>query len=374
MIWNPQPRQMQDAVASGAVIAAWSSVWLAARTLLSPAVAEEPGILPAMLALPALVAAFAVALWVARDRVRMGFSHNLATILLIASANLLRGDASASAQFVLALPVIFAAYHLHRTAAIVSCLVAIGGQAVTALATLPLADALHDILYSGVVLCSLTVLVGRLRDRQDAAAQTLAETVRVDALTGLYNRTVLEDAAAEVVTRGYASLLLIDLDHFKQINDVHGHPAGDVALTRVADVVRGLARGDDLVARMGGDELAVLMPGCVGSVARERAQQMVDAVAGLDVRSEVGDLLTVSISVGVASSSPVTNAEEGVEALYHAADAGLYRAKRAGRGRVGEPDTDTAPVPNKELPDAPVREPDLEAGVSETVWAEARPG
>jgi diguanylate cyclase (GGDEF)-like protein len=126
--------------------------------------------------------------------------------------------------------------------------------------------------------------------------------------------------------------VLVDVDSFKSINDQHGHPVGDDALAHIAGVLRAVVRaGDAVLSRMGGDELAVLLPDCPPDVAVRRANEVLDAVRSTPLALPDGTLLAISVSLGVAHAP--THAE-GLEALYAAADAALYAAKRAGRGRV----------------------------------------
>jgi len=155
-----------------------------------------------------------------------------------------------------------------------------------------------------------------------------------DALTGLLNRRAFLEGAlslcARQANRGLpVSLLMLDLDHFKSINDRFGHATGDEVLRTFAGVARSNMRGGDLVGRLGGEEFAVIVPEPIESAARiaERLRAAFE-VAGVTIDSQV---LGATCSVGVASSrEPVTD----ISALMARADAALYRAKRDGRNRV----------------------------------------
>jgi diguanylate cyclase (GGDEF)-like protein len=117
-------------------------------------------------------------------------------------------------------------------------------------------------------------------------------------------------------------VLLLDLDHFKRVNDEHGHPAGDEVLRRVAGLLSGGVRGDDLVARLGGDEFGVLLPGAVHDRAAALAEDVRCAASALLIDGfEPGE---VSLSVGVATSS---GADAYPMELMACADEQLYRAK-----------------------------------------------
>ncbi|SFF57407.1 PAS domain S-box-containing protein/diguanylate cyclase (GGDEF) domain-containing protein [Fontimonas thermophila] len=178
------------------------------------------------------------------------------------------------------------------------------------------------------------------RKHAELAARQLA--VR-DTLTGVLNRRGLEAGLASVFERrkrepGLAvALLLIDLDHFKQANDTHGHAAGDAVLRHVAGVLERAVRRTDLVARLGGDEFVVALVGIDGLAKAERiARSIVDEIQR---PIALGDGVQVQIgaSVGVAMAAP---ADASAAAVLARADAAMYAAKQAGRGRVG-----IAPMP-----------------------------
>ena len=181
------------------------------------------------------------------------------------------------------------------------------------------------------------ILGGRL-DRRRADAARLALT---DALTGLGNRLAFDDALqlrCEAARTGPGCVLvLLDLDGFKAINDAHGHAAGDAVLRRVAEVLRACAAPGDLVARIGGDEFAVLCSG-------EGLDGFIAAVQrGLGQRPQgAGPAIDVVASMGVARSEDFPG---GPSHLAQAADAALYRAKRDGRGlaELAIPETLSAP-------------------------------
>ena len=171
------------------------------------------------------------------------------------------------------------------------------------------------------------------KERSEEAAQKLALT---DPLTGAYNRrTFLELAEKEIArtrrARGSLSLIMLDLDHFKHINDRNGHVAGDEVLKGVVAVVLTCLRKEDLLVRYGGEEFCILLP----SVAIDRAALMAERMREAVEQARFpfnGRALPVTISVGVASLS--MNGEEGVDKLVNRADEALYSAKKAGRNRV----------------------------------------
>jgi diguanylate cyclase (GGDEF)-like protein len=156
-----------------------------------------------------------------------------------------------------------------------------------------------------------------------------------DALTGLLNRRAFGlrlRAERERQHRQPAplALLALDLDHFKAVNDRWGHAAGDAVLAAAADVLRREARTVDVVARMGGEEFAVLLPGTDLEGADRLAERMLDAFRRMTVAYE-GTTLQVTASIGAAVS---TGAAEDDEELFRRADRALYLAKAGGRDRV----------------------------------------
>ncbi|ADG07766.1 GGDEF domain-containing protein [Kyrpidia tusciae] len=167
----------------------------------------------------------------------------------------------------------------------------------------------------------------RVRHRLIAGAQT-------DPLTGLANRTGLQEKFDELVAEGRRYtwpflFVLLDLDHFKQINDTQGHPEGDRLLRVVADHLRRAVRPFDVASRLGGDEFALLLARC--SPQTEGIQKRLAALLGELSRAFEG----LGVSAGVAAFP-----EDGDEfrELYRAADQRLYEAKRRGRGRIAWPD------------------------------------
>ncbi|MBI3995583.1 MAG: diguanylate cyclase [Nitrospirae bacterium] len=157
-----------------------------------------------------------------------------------------------------------------------------------------------------------------------------------DGLTGLFNRRGFGQRLKEEIGRSQRyihplSLLMFDIDHFKTINDFHGHPAGDVVLRVLAVCIQGQIRPTDWAARYGGEEFAVLLPETAGSGAAVAAERLRAAVAGRAVRIGPEKTARVTVSVGIATF-PEDAATE--EALVAAADRALYEAKRAGRNRV----------------------------------------
>jgi diguanylate cyclase (GGDEF)-like protein len=162
------------------------------------------------------------------------------------------------------------------------------------------------------------------------AAEARAST---DALTGLPNRRYFDEFCGLLARRRRADdalgVLMIDIDHFKRLNDSRGHAVGDVVLRAVAEAIAGAVREDDVPARYGGEEFAVLLRNPSEQVALEIGERVRTAVAALDLRDLGASKVTVSVGVAV-SSAP----DQPIDDLVEDADRALYRAKRAGRDRV----------------------------------------
>jgi diguanylate cyclase (GGDEF)-like protein len=162
-----------------------------------------------------------------------------------------------------------------------------------------------------------------------AAAVRAAETRAVtDQLTGLPNRRALERALA--LANGPTAVLMVDLDHFKSLNDAYGHAAGDAALKRMAAIFMQTLREGDVAARVGGEEFALLLPGIDRTIAVDVAERVRRATADAAF-TWAGAEVRLSCSVGVASyPEPIRDMKN----LLVSADAALYRAKQTGRNRV----------------------------------------
>ena len=172
-------------------------------------------------------------------------------------------------------------------------------------------------------------LVARLRERESQAE--LERLSVTDALTGLYNRRYLMGTLASEAQRSRRlrrpfSVLLADVDHFKQYNDTQGHPAGDAALTKIADILRKQTRAVDCVARYGGEEFLIVLLETTVATAALVAERIRARVASEEF---AGGSMTLSVGVAECPSHGDTP-----ETLIASADAALYEAKGAGRDRV----------------------------------------
>ncbi|BAL90006.1 hypothetical protein AMIS_47860 [Actinoplanes missouriensis 431] len=158
----------------------------------------------------------------------------------------------------------------------------------------------------------------------------LRRQANTDGLTGLANRTHLQDemtVALDGHEPGTVSLLVIDLDGFKEVNDTLGHPAGDALLTGVARKLTESVRGDDLVARLGGDEFAVLLRECDATAAEHTAQRILRSLE-TPIPVTEGARIHAHASIGAATAGP----DADIETLLRDADIAMYAAKRDGKG------------------------------------------
>jgi diguanylate cyclase (GGDEF)-like protein len=177
--------------------------------------------------------------------------------------------------------------------------------------------------------------VAAVRIRQLRLQAGIAHEATIDPLTGMYNKRVLMTRLSEAVALGRrqgtpTSVLLMDADHFKQVNDVHGHPTGDAVLRFISDTVRRNLRESDTAGRYGGEEFVIVLPATDTVGATVVAERIRNGIGASPVI--VGNLrLAQTISIGVSTWNP---GMRGPEDLVAAADEAMYEAKRTGRNRV----------------------------------------
>jgi diguanylate cyclase (GGDEF)-like protein/putative nucleotidyltransferase with HDIG domain len=218
--------------------------------------------------------------------------------------------------------------HRHAAAHVAAC----GVTYAIALDTVPGADRDQRWLLMVGVVGVIALMVAVLRERVDRLIARLADAARTDALTGLLNRRGFQELMEVETERALRSsrplaILVGDLDHFKHLNDRFGHAAGDVALRRFADIASSASRRIDAVARIGGEEFALLLPDTEQHAAYLLAERLRRSVKE---PGAAGGAELPTVSFGVASF-PSHAAD--AEALMHAADQALYAAKAMGRDR-----------------------------------------
>lgn len=192
---------------------------------------------------------------------------------------------------------------------------------------------------------SFIAAVETLRDMTEAKhAQTELEQLATrDGLTGLANRRFFDGTLQAEWRRALRqqqalSLLMVDVDNFKQYNDANGHLGGDECLQQVAAAVAAEMRANDLVARYGGEEFAVILPNQSLKGAAIVAERIRSRVEQLRLPNPKGELLKVTVSIGAATAFPSAQAQPSE--LVSTADAALYRAKHMGRNRISLPGID----------------------------------
>ncbi len=166
--------------------------------------------------------------------------------------------------------------------------------------------------------------------------QRLQHLASHDQLTGLLNRHAFHEQAQDSLQqlasgRQPVALLMLDIDNFKPVNDSHGHAAGDRVLTAFAAISTACLREVDLMGRVGGEEFAILLPGCERAAALAVAERVRQAFAAAELDIGEGRRLRATVSIGAALAMP---AGPQLEALLLAADKALYQAKAEGRDRV----------------------------------------
>lgn len=196
-----------------------------------------------------------------------------------------------------------------------------------------------------MVMCYLWFLVTELQSE-------LAMQARTDPLTGVMNRRAMEEAAWRETARSirYASalsMIVVDIDNFKHLNDTRGHAAGDRALQALACRARAVLRQQDLLARTGGEEFAILLPGITAPEALAIAERVRQAIEELEVPFETRPI-RFTVCAGAAQLDPAS----GWEAMMRVADAAMYEAKRRGRNQVSMcPAIAAGPAETKNNPD-----------------------
>lgn len=195
----------------------------------------------------------------------------------------------------------------------------------------------HFRTMSQEVLRAQTMLENRVAERTlqlEQANGELQRLVECDPLTGLYNRRkmlqLLDEAVAGAEAGNQFSLVIFDVDHFKRINDTHGHVIGDRVLRAIAGHIVSALRPDDAIARIGGEEFLILLPGTTASDAYEVSERVRGTLASLEVPTDDRKAVRFTVSLGLAEYAP----HDWPEAIYQRADEALYAAKRSGRNQT----------------------------------------
>lgn len=201
-------------------------------------------------------------------------------------------------------------------------------------------------VHLGVALVALgPMVIASVNAERKRRIEQLERMARHDSLTDALTRSTFMEAGTALLAElqqeaATAAVLVLDADHFKQINDAHGHPSGDRVLVAVAAAIRTAIRQGDLFGRIGGEEFALVLPRVTRREAQAVAERMRKAVANLAVVLESGSLQRITVSIGVAFDA---RSGAGLSELVSLADRAMYEAKRAGRDQVVVSDSGDSP-------------------------------
>jgi diguanylate cyclase (GGDEF)-like protein len=198
------------------------------------------------------------------------------------------------------------------------------------------AGAYDKVFHYLISLFVVALVIGAVMLTTQRLQVELARQAAIDPLTGIFNRRAFFEAARTTVARAARAkspltVLILDLDHFKRVNDTHGHAGGDAVLRHVSDVMRATLRAQDVVARFGGEEFVALLPDTAEEAGAEVAERLRRAIAAGAANSQVG---VVTASIGVSGLDVTANSAPDLERALQRADRALYAAKSAGRDRV----------------------------------------
>jgi len=332
-----QPRDHSSAARTVSVLCAVAVAVTVVFAPIAPANAEL-GTLPIVLATATVALVALMSLAARRFRAANTIAWALCPLLAVAAVvviDLLTYDASLSAQIFFLFPTLYGASQLPPPGVVVMTAASLVGEIIVVAVGLPPREAILNAGYVTAALVTTAVLLGRAAQRQASLVQSLEDQAAIDSLTGLVTRRVLDTAATSALSGAGSdegtSLVLVDVDEFKSVNDRHGHPGGDEVLMQLAELLVQGSRSGDVVCRMGGDEVALLLPACSDASGRRRADQIVRDVAAHPFSVGGVDTLHVSVSAGVAHAP--THASN-LRTMYAAADAALYEAKNSGRNRA----------------------------------------
>jgi diguanylate cyclase (GGDEF)-like protein len=317
--------------------------------LLTGAVLPKDQPMAILVAILVVSATFGVGGWLAWSRPDIFSDHfwwvaPLFATSVITGLNLMTKDASTGSQLFYLWPVLYAANFLSRRVIWLNIAAVMVGEGLVFVA-LSATNAFSDWISMSIALIMVAVVVVSLRDRADNLRRRLEGQALADSLTGLANRRAFDEALQQAEkwassTGRPITVVTLDLDHFKGINDTYGHAVGDEALQVVADAMRKVANQDDVPARLGGDEFVLLLRADQRSALRTVEQ--LRAIVAADTTLPAGPP-QLSIGVAVMPAHAKT-----VDDLVRASDKALYAAKTGGRGRVALAGTRAVSPPVRE--------------------------
>lgn len=287
-----------------------------------------------------------------------------ALFLISAAVFLIATDTTLpAAMLYFGLPVMVGAHQLRSKAAWALTALGLSMLGVSLFVLTPFHDASHSLLYGSVTIATITSVMIKTRDAVQNLLARSARAAYQDHLTGLMQRHALErlvttppddlpvDPEVPRLDLSRAAVLVIDVDHFKSLNDRHGHHVGDAALKHIAGLLTTRVRAGDVACRWGGDEFIVLCQNLDAVQARNLADELIGTIRETPLVLGVGPQVDLSLTIGVAHASHVTRRERrlGPERIWHRlyerADHALYQAKESGRGCAVGPYPDLQPGP-----------------------------
>lgn len=180
-----------------------------------------------------------------------------------------------------------------------------------------------------IVLVRQSESIRRLNGELSLAYERMKHVAETDPLTGVWSRNAFDARVSALRGSEPGWFLIVDVDHFKAINDHHGHQFGDRALRRVANALMAASRSIDVIGRIGGEEFAVFLPAVDEGQALARAERLRCAIEGLQIAGQDGAPIRITASIGVADGRGGKVAD-----ALHRGDRAMYRAKQQGRNRV----------------------------------------
>ena len=200
-------------------------------------------------------------------------------------------------------------------------------------------DRVIDLVFCIIVVAIATVINERTKRqvvaKLDEAQAQLTKLANIDPLTNIFNRRYfIEHAQTELEQHGHErefSILLVDIDYFKKINDTYGHATGDQVLNKAVSVCSLVLRKEDILARLGGEEFVILLPETSLKLANEIAERLRSAIENTQIRINT-DSVNITVSIGISFSSP--RDALSLQELIRQADDAMYKAKDAGRNQV----------------------------------------
>ncbi len=319
-----------------ALFAGTGGLWVLVASLTVPGFAGEGLMRAVSLAVGVALVMIAGAAWLGAARTPAWALAAVAplSVVVIGALNLATSDASTGSQLFLLWPVLYAASFHSRRHTILVLLQVLAVEAVVMGSLQPAERALVDTLSLFLAFTMAAFAVLTFRARVEVLLAALSAQAREDPMTGLPNRRAFDDHLQRLVAAAGRSgaplsLLLVDVDRFKDVNDTQGHMVGDQVLRAVAVALRASGREADVVARIGGDEFAALLPACSLEDAVSVGAAAADRVAARTAR--IGAPVTVSVGAATLPTGAQTASE-----LFAIADRALYASKPDGRRPVAD--------------------------------------